>query len=387
MPATFRDRMNRPGPKRLLALDGGGIRGLVTIEILARLETLLRDATGDAALVLGDWFDYVGGTSTGAVLATCIALGLDVDEMRRFYLAGGARMFAPAPLWKRWYYRHLDAALSAKLREILRHADGRARLLGDEDLRTLLLVVMANASTTSPWPISNNPHARYNERGRPGCNLELPLWQIIRASTAAPTYFPPQQIDVGGKRFTFVDGAVTVYNNPAFVLFLMATLPEYRLGWEVGEDKMLLVSVGTVALSTEEKELHPARMGLLYNAQAVPAALIDAALNEQDLLCRVFGRCRFGDPIDREVGDMILTDDRATELAAGAFAPKKFTYVRYNPVLTDDGLRALGLTGVPAADVQPLDSATHMPELMAVGGAYARRIDLAHLGPFDPRHA
>ena len=46
-------------------------------------------------------------------------------------------------------------------------------------------------------------------------------------------------------------------------------------------------------------------MNLLYNAKSVPAALMSAALNEQDLLCRVFGRCRHGAPIDREVGDLI----------------------------------------------------------------------------------
>ncbi len=53
-------------------------------------------------------------------------------------------------------------------------------------------------------------------------------------------------IDIGGgKSFVFVDGGVTMFNNPAFQLFLMATLEPYRLGWATGEEQMLLVSIGT----------------------------------------------------------------------------------------------------------------------------------------------
>lgn len=382
------ERIRRPGPKRMLALDGGGIRGLVSIEILARLERLLRDAAGNDSLVLADFFDYVAGTSTGAIIATCISLGLTVDVIRNFYLAGGAAMFRRAPLTKLVYSRHLDTALSAQLRAVLAHKDGREpadRTLGDADLRTLLLLIMRNATTDSPWPISNNPYAKYNQRDHRGCNLDLPLWQLIRASTAAPTYFPPQQIVVGDRTFTFVDGAVTVYNNPALVLFLMATLPEYRLGWEMGEDRLLLVSIGTGVLSGDGERIDPSKMTLLYNVRTVPSALIDAAMNEQDLMCRVLGRCRFGDPIDRELENLVIGDEVAAQSGLGPFAPKRFTYVRYNPVLTQAGLSELGLRTIVAKNVQRLDSARFMPELMAVGMAYARRLDLTHFGPFDPR--
>ena len=68
----------------------------------------------------------------------------------------------------------------------------------------------------------------------------------MRASTAAPTYFPPEvDRDRRAATFVFVDGGVTMYNNPAFQLFLMATLAPYGSCWAAGEDKMLLVSIGT----------------------------------------------------------------------------------------------------------------------------------------------
>ena len=384
---SLAERIHQPGPKRMLSLDGGGIRGLITIEILARLEKLLREAYGDEKLVLSDYFDYVAGTSTGAIIATCVSLGLSVERIRHFYVTGGAAMFKRAPLLKLLYYRHLDTALSAQLQEVLKHKDGRKDpdpTLGDENLKTLLLVVMRNATTDSPWPISNNPFAKYNQRDHPGCNLDLPLWQIIRASTAAPTYFPPQEIVVGGTSYWFVDGAVTVYNNPAFILFLMATLPEYRLGWEMGEDKMLLVSIGTGVLSGGAKVLQAKQMTLLYNIKEVPSALIDAASSEQDLMCRVLGRCRHGDPIDRELENLII-DDVAAQSGLGPFGPRRFTYVRYNPALTTEGLKELGLGKIRPRDIQRLDSAKFMPELMAVGMAYAKRLSLADFGPLAPQ--
>ena len=65
-----------------------------------------------------------------------------------------------------------------------------ASTLGDDGLRTLLMMVLRNHTTDSPWPVSNNPGGRYNQRVRDDgtprldCNLDLPLWQLVRASTA-----------------------------------------------------------------------------------------------------------------------------------------------------------------------------------------------------------
>ena len=96
-----------------------------------------------------------------------------------------------------------------------------------------------------------------------------------------------------------------MYNNPAFQLFLMATLDAYRLGWPATESDLLLVSVGTGTSPKADDQLRPGDMNLLFNANSVPAALMYAALNEQDLLCRVFGRCRHGAPDRPRVGDLM----------------------------------------------------------------------------------
>jgi len=66
----FEDKLTKTGPRKLLACDGGGIRGIISIEVLAQIEAELRALSGKPDLVLADYFDYVAGTSTGAIIAT-----------------------------------------------------------------------------------------------------------------------------------------------------------------------------------------------------------------------------------------------------------------------------------------------------------------------------
>jgi len=371
-------RMQTHGPKKILALDGGGIRGMMTVEVLAEIESLLRKKLGRGDdFVLADYFDFVAGTSTGAIIAACISFGMKVSEIRDFYISSGKEMFDKAFLLKRFRYKYEDEKLAGKMQEVF----GKDMTLGSDKLKTVLMMVMRNASTDSPWPISNNPFAKYNRPERRmdphfDCNLDIPLWQLVRASTAAPVYFPPEVVTVGKHEFVFVDGGITTYNNPAFQAFLMATVEPYTMNWPVGEDKMLVVSIGTGTSPQANADLSPNEMNLLYNAGSIPSALMYAALNEQDTLCRVFGKCLGGDELDREVGDLIG--------AKGPVGPNKlFTYVRYNAELTEKGLLALGLPDIKPEVVQMLDSVAHVAELQRVGQAVAKqKVNADHFAAF-----
>lgn len=397
-----------PRPKKLLSIDGGGIRGLIAIEFLSRIEGLLRERLARPELRLCDYFDYVGGTSTGAIIATLVSLGYGMDDVRSFYRTGAHTMFDPnvfqrmarrtrRPLsivfgvagmlaYKAMYdSRPLERQIKLVLGDPppgdAEAADPRAyTTLGSDKLRTLLMLVTRNASTDSPWPLSNNPRAKYNASSpgdRAPTNLDLPLWQLVRASTAAPVYFPSERIEIPGvtKPFVFMDGGITVYNNPAFLLFLMATLPEYRLGWKATERDLLLVSVGTGLCESSNLNLSLRDMTVLYSAQSTPAALMRGAAIEQDTLCRVFGKALPGcnwSVIDSEIGDLV---DNVAPLRE-----KLFSYARYNVELSEAALRALELfdpeqtpPGIDARLLQPLDSVDHLDELETVGRAAAER--------------
>jgi hypothetical protein len=376
---SVEDKKGKSGPRKLLALDGGGIRGIMTVEVLAKIERELQQKLGlDESFVLADYFDYIAGTSTGAIIATCLSLGMRVSAIRDFYIESGPAMFDKASLLRRYLRnRFQDQKLAAKLKDViaLQTQDPNA-LLGNDKIRTYLMLVLRNATTDSPWPLSNNPDAKYNDCALDNCNLNLPLWQLVRASTAAPTYFPPEVVKVGEQEFIFVDGGVTMYNNPAFHLFLMATVKQYKLGWPTGEDKMLLVSIGTGTAPNANENLSPEQMNLLYNASSLPSAFMFAASNEQDFLCRVFGKCLNGSQLDSEVGDLI--DDPAL----GPAQPKLFTYMRYNAELSRRGLDALGLNNIQPEHVQQLDSVEHIKDLQEVGRGVARQVKMEHYEGF-----
>ncbi|MGB3636552.1 MAG: patatin-like phospholipase family protein [Rivularia sp. (in: cyanobacteria)] len=370
------DKANKKNPPyKLLALDGGGIRGMISLEVLAEIESTLRSSLGaDDKFVLADYFDYVAGTSTGAIIATCISWGMSVKDIQKFYRQSGEKMFDKAfilNITRTMRYKYGDENLAAQLKQVF----GEDTTFGSKDLKTLLMVVMRNVSTDSPWPLSNNPRAKYNREQQPDSNLNLPLWQLVRASTAAPTFFPPEQVQLGNNKFIFVDGGVTPYNNPAFQLFLMATLEPYNLKWPAGEDKILLVSVGTGTTPNIDPDLKASQMNTLYNAQTIPGALMLASQQEQDFLCRVFGKCLIGDAIDGEVGDLLESK--------GPLESKLFTYLRYDVELTRKGLDNLGgLEDINVKDVQEMDSVQHMDKLERIGKAIAKKVKPEHFENF-----
>ena len=304
---SVKDVLKRGGPRKLLALDGGGIRGLISVEVLAEIERQLRGDRGDD-FRLADEFDYIAGTSTGAIIATCLSLGMSVAQIRDFYRDSGTAMFDKASLLRRLRTKFEDEKLAGKLKEVL----GQDTTLGTDELRTLLLIVMRNATTDSPWPLSNNPNAKYNleQRRRDGlaCNLDLPLWQLVRASTAAPTYFPPEAIQAGGPgAFLMVDGGVTMYNNPAFLVFLMATVEPYNLRWPTRQGR----DARRVDRHRHEPEGQPrprARGDEPHLQRELDPVGADVRRAQRaGLPVPRVRRLPDGDELDREVGDMIGT--------------------------------------------------------------------------------
>lgn len=384
-------RMQSAGPKKILACDGGGILGLMSVEILAKLEADLRVRFNKPGLVLADYFDFVCGTSTVAIIASCIATGMSTEQIRKFYVDSGQQMFDKASLLKRLRYSYNDEPLAKKLRteldKALNHAATAAEpnaTLGDAQLRTLLMMVMRNVTTDSPWPVSNNPLAKYNDTARDDCNLKLPLWQLVRASTAAPTFFPPEVVTFGEDKakqyqFIFVDGGVTTYNNPAFLAFQMVTAAPYKISWPTGSDQLLIVSIGTGGTAKARPDVDADDLWLLDNAKNLPGALMNAASAGWDMACRVLGDCRFGPPIDREICDMVPTE----AVPVTSTVPKQFAYVRYDPDVSQAGLNALGLADIKAEQVQVMDSVKHMPQIQRVGTTYAaKHVSLDHLRGF-----
>jgi uncharacterized protein len=371
-----------PRPRKLLALDGGGIRGVLTLQVLIRMEELLRERSGQGEKFrLCNFFDYIGGTSTGAIIAAGLARGMSARELADFYVKTGAAMFDKSFILFR--LRHLYE--SQPLKEKLQETFGANTTLFPEDLKCLLLIVTRNVSTDSPWPVSSNPFAKYNFPNRADCNLCIPLWQLVRASTAAPIYFAPEVIQWDkndpSKTFVFEDGGLTPYNNPAFLLARMATVGQYNLNWQTGEDKLLVISVGTGSAPKVDAEVYSSGKTAFTNLANFPAALMYGAQVDQDINCRVVGRCVHSAVIDRELWDLI---PRRGDQRTGEMIPltenlsRQFLYARYNAEISAGWLNGHGLGDIEAAKVAQMDSVEHISDLIRVGKALAEEVKLEH---------
>lgn len=359
--------------KRILTLDGGGIHGVLTLQILRRVEQILgpRYPAKAGRFVLADHFDLIAGTSTGAIIASMLAWGASVDEIERFYVESSPDIFVPSSVVRRLIYnRFTSDGITRFLQHYFAEEDGRPAQLGTARLRTLLLLVLRNATTGSPWPITNCPDSLYNRRPAGQSNLELPLWQLIRASTAAPTFFPPQRILIANARnqqksHQFIDGGVSPYNNPAYIAYLMATLPEYRIGFPRGTDQLTLVSVGVGQRGMTYNESDAEDMSVISHAKATIRALMDADSRLQDMLCRTTGLCLHGAELDREVKALIPETE---EEIARARRERQFTYVRYNHIYSDAEVKA---TLARLGGTWDLANLKLIPVAIAAGRAYA----------------
>lgn len=402
----LRSRYETVKPRKMLALDGGGIRGLISLGILKRLEEKLSSLNrGTEKFRLCDYFDYIAGTSTGAIIAAGLARGMSVEDLITFYKESGRDMFEKSRLAQRLVSFYTADPLRAQLKKAFNKDEdvpydtsAPDKNLFPESLRCLLLVVTRNVTTDSPWPVSSNPDARYNDPGRKDCNLRIPLWQLVRASTAAPIYFPPEILKWDesdpSKTFTFVDGGMTPYNNPAFLLARMATHPAYRLEWQTGEKNLLLVSVGT---GMADDPSFKSSVNIVSNLAGLPSTLMHGVLVDQDINCRIVGRCTYGDFIDRELRDLTCRDagiectaeewQKAEHTSLDRDLGRAFLYARYNADLSRAGLDALGCTGMDPEKVQKLDGVDQIDNLLQIGEKTGDKIRLEHFGSFAKQAA
>lgn len=319
---TLHEHLFSDGPKRILALDGGGLRGALTLGYLNRIEALLRQRYGgDPRFRLCDYFDLIGGTSTGSIIATGLALGYSVAEVRDVYRSLARVVFARERFRlgffsSKYPQQRLTRALTSYFGD---------ETLGSGALRTGLTVVTKRLDTDSPWFLHNNPRGRYFASGSDEAhipNRDLPLSLIVRASCAAPHYFEPALIPIGRKEFgAFVDGAVSAYNNPALQLLMVATLGGYGFSWPMGERNLLLVSIGAGACPIQRD---PRKV---VDQKALPLALqaLQSAVDDAGQLTQTMLQWMSGTPtpwqIDSEVGD--LGDDQLGPTAL-------LSYLRYD---------------------------------------------------------
>lgn len=290
---SLEDHFAAGRPKRILALDGGHRRGILCLGFLERIETLLRERHGnDAAFRLSHCFALIAGTSTGSIIAALLVRGQSVEEVIQLYLELADQVFSP-----RWWnllsgilhprYNPRDRAT------FLRRRLGPECTIGDpHQLHTGLVVMCKRINAGSPRAISNNPNGWYfppNAADGVIANRDYRLLQVVRASTTAPTFFQPKAITISSPRNDdqtpltgqFIDGGVSPHNNPALQAYWLAILKGYGLRWPVGQDQLLIISIGS---GRTPHSCRPGWMAAMQRITALRGLMDDCAPSPAEMI-------------------------------------------------------------------------------------------------------
>jgi hypothetical protein len=279
------EKISAPGAKHILALDGGGVRGIISIAYLEAIEEVLSERYKKRVL-LSDHFHLVGGTSTGAIIASALALGHTAAQVRDLYFRLAPQVFR-RPRW------NFTTAFRPKFdgRRLLRQIKA---IVGDETLEserllTGLCIICKRFDNNYTWVVTNNPRSRYwhdHPESKFVGNRRFPLAQLIRASAAAPYYFGPEYVELvaGTARGLFLDGGVTPHNTPALQLLFVAILEQYGFNWQLGPDRLHITSVGT---GSRRQQFSIAQAKSMGNVRLAISALAGMIQENQDLVLQV----------------------------------------------------------------------------------------------------
>jgi hypothetical protein len=347
--------------------------GLIPAEALIQIEQQLNNLTGKEE-PLCNRFDLIGGTSTGAILAAGFALGLKATELRDFYLNFGPQIFTKSFLPVRFWHSYPSGPLENKLRDVL----GASASLGSDQLRTQIMIVAKNATLGNDWFFTNNPKNRFFQQ-----NSGLPLWQIVRCSSAAPTYFPPATMSIPdgtgkSQTYEFIDGGVSSYNNPAFQVFLEATIPAYGHGWPMGTDQLLLLSLGTGFNSSTIAEGQAAHYELIDWGRYVVKEMMNEANLQQNVLMHLIGQrppnvpSAMTEAVSSGAASGVPSDDALSQVGDTLGATKLVTYQRITVGLTRQRLDNLQLNDIDPMKVREMDAADQINNMQRIGQAIAK---------------
>ena len=290
--------------RRILSLDGGGIRGLVSCIWLGGVEDVLAQA-GKPGLLKN--FDLVSGSSTGAIIACGLGVGLSPDAMGELYKARRHEIFPgmTGRLWSR-ATRLFTAGPSAPrydgkgLEKVLREVFGNTTF-GQLPVPTVITAY----DTLARKPVvfkSFHPEHR-----------DLPVWEICRASTAAPTYFPAHGMTIGGRASSLIDGGI-VANNPTACAIAEALRHDRQIS-HCGN--LVVLSVGTGERNRPIPLQSAREWGALEWAVPIIDVLFDGNADSVDYIARQL----VGDAYCRMQAELLvglddLDDTSATNIAA-----------------------------------------------------------------------
>jgi uncharacterized protein len=260
---------------KVLAIDGGGIRGIIPAVILSALQARLKED-------LWRHFDLIAGTSTGGIIALGIGTGCNTgqpysaQQLVELYVQNGPAIFRQVPLltWIRQFLRpkYSPQALETALQEFFQNTQFASAL-------TPLLISSYDLHSQRPFFFKS--HRIASDR-----TYDWSVRSIARATSAAPTFFPPLYLSTGTEDYALVDGGVFV-NNPS-----MAAYAEAR--WLYPDaTNFVVVSVGTGDRQDRISYAKAKSWGLIDWARQIIPVLMDSVSEGVDYELKSLPGCTY----------------------------------------------------------------------------------------------
>ena len=245
--------------KRILSVDGGGIRGIIPATALVALEQQIGKP-------IRECFDYLAGTSTGALIAAAAAAGVPAQRILEIYSQRSDEVFTP-PKFIAEAERLIIGYMydPNNIRKVIVDEFGAASTwtMNNSPVRLLLT---AKGINTHPWYFVQDTAQNARTTGN------LSLVDCAVASSAAPTYFKPYTVNVNGTPTVMVDGGVGVAGNPVYQACVEAFYYD-----DFTKEETRVVSLGTGYFPTG----NTVPSGLLGWLNWTIGALLDAPEEQQ----------------------------------------------------------------------------------------------------------
>lgn len=225
--------------RRVLAIDGGGIKGVFPAAFLSVIEEAVKGKAGD-------YFDLIVGTSTGGIIALGLGLGFSASEILKFYEDSGPTIFGGNQFARLLRHLWLSKYSPDDLKAALEKQFGSKRL---GDSRTRLVIPSFNPDTGKVHIFKTAHHSRLE------LDYKIPIVDVAMATAAAPSYFPTHRLAAGTP---LVDGGMWA-NNPVGIAVVEAIS---ILGWKPGEIQVLSLGCTSPPLNVGWGKFVP--RGLIY---------------------------------------------------------------------------------------------------------------------------
>ena len=274
---------------RVLSIDGGGIRGVIPATIMTYVEQKLIEITGNSNARIADYFDFIAGTSTGAMLSCFYLAPNDTNngpsakytaqDALDIYVNKGYDIFN-ASKNNGWFgLRQLVNATKYSpkaIEKIFKEVFGEMKM---HDLLKPCVIATYNMAQKSSYFFNNNiPHLADRQ--------EFYIKDVLRSTSAAPTYFPPAHVTnlKTNEKMVNIDGGVFA-NNPTMNAYALCSDSSFEQVENPDASQLLVLSLGTGGGQFNLPNLNT-NWSVLKWAEAIPNIMMDGSIDAVDYQMR-----------------------------------------------------------------------------------------------------